>query len=801
MEFIRNNQMNIMSILMGVIAAIMFFTYVLKFQNKKVKQSLLFIELVTLIVLIADRSAYYFSGDTSQLGFWAVRISNFYVFLGIYMAEGFSCLYVKSIFEDMHKEKKATRRLDVAFAVSVFGACLLVVSQFTGLFYSFTENNIYQRSSGYIICIVIHFVTFMLQLSFIIQYFKSFSRKIGISLLIYDILPIISALFQIVFYGISFNTFALTFATIGLFVFALIDLNNSIAESKKREETMENEYRENTEQLFEQTVAVLSGSIDAKDKYTQGHSQRVANYSKQLAKMIGLTKDEQRELYFAALLHDVGKIGINDEIINKEGRLTAEEYAEIKKHPRIGSDILEKITLLPALRYGALCHHERYDGKGYPNGMKGDDIPLTARIISVADAYDAMTSKRSYREIIPQQHVREQLVMGMGTQFDPDIATKMIELIDRDFAYTMREQFKPEAIAEKTEFKFAEYLSDFSKPVWIIAVPTYIKLKTVTYDKKRDVFSMPSLIIFDSLDEKVHTNENVKKEMHYFEFLTVRADGELQRGEFRDIRIKKIPEGDIDSDRFRKACEDGIEIKYEMTRYKDHLRIVLTNPFQKTEYIVAVEDSIRYSYGTITGENCDVEILSVDKAEKEVEPDEIPRIAPEISYANGPEGDIPNIQISAWRFSHSKEIELKSKTDISFHSLSLPTSRLIWHCPFIVVFSADDGKFHGKGFQEYLVIRMDGECWSETELVQCSSYINKDMTFGDWATWKENNKKGTEGNISISIDENTLVIITENSGLTCVSRAVLPADVNRLYAVLTGDQCAITNIKISKTNR
>lgn len=799
MDLIRNNQVNIMAILMGVCASIIFFTHVLKFQNKKVKRSLLIIEILTLIVLTADRYAYYFRGDTSYIGYWMVRISNFLVFLAMYLAEGFFSLYVKYNFERANRETNATKRLHAAFAVSLFGAFLVILSQFTGLFYTINEENVYQRSQGYFVCMLVHFVTIVLQTSFIIQYFKSFSKRIRYSLLAYVLIPVVSALLQLVCYGISFNTFALSASCIGLFIFALIDLNNSLDESRNREKIIEHEFRDNMEQLFEQTIAVLSGSIDAKDKYTQGHSQRVADYSKQLAKMIGLPKEEQRVLYYSALLHDVGKIGINDTIINKEGRLTDEEYAEIKKHSQIGSDILEKITLFPALRYGALYHHERYDGKGYPKGMKGDDIPLTARIISVADAYDAMTSKRSYREIIPQQHVREQMVMGMGTQFDPEIATKMVELIDKDFEYTMREQFKPAAIVEKTEFKFAEYLSDCSRSLWIISVPTTIKVKSVTYDKQRDVFSMPSLVVFDSLDEKVHTKENVQKEMHYLEFLTVRADGEIHRGEFRDIRMNKMPEGDVDPERFREACEEGMEISYEMTRYKDHLRIILTNPFQKIEYIVAVQDSIRYSYGAITGENCDVEILSVDKAKAMVGPDEIPRIAPELSYADGPEGDIPNIQVPAWRFVHSEEIELRNKTDIHFRALSLPTSRLIWHCPFIVVFSSDDGKYHGDGYQEYLLIRMDGECWSESELVQCSSYINKSMEFGDWSSWKENNKRGVDGTISISQNGNSLVITTENSGLTCVSQATLPDTANGLYAVLTGDQCAITNIRITRT--
>ncbi len=137
-------------------------------------------------------------------------------------------------------------------------------------------------------------------------------------------------------------------------------------------------------------------------------------------------------MYYAALLHDVGKIGIDESIINKKGRLTEEEYEVIKQHPVMGNQILSSINEYPYLSIGAHYHHERYDGKGYPDKLKGEDIPEIARIISVADAYDAMSSNRSYREAIPQQLVREEIIKGAGTQFDPEIAGIMQHLIDID---------------------------------------------------------------------------------------------------------------------------------------------------------------------------------------------------------------------------------------------------------------------------------------------------------------------------------------------------------------------------------
>lgn len=140
------------------------------------------------------------------------------------------------------------------------------------------------------------------------------------------------------------------------------------------------------------------------------------------------------------LLHDVGKIGIPDAIINKTAKLTDEEYAEIKKHPVLGARILENITEFPKLATGARWHHERFDGKGYPDGIAGEDIPKEARIIAVADAYDAMSSRRSYRDVLPQKVVREEMEKGRGEQFDPVYADIMLAMIDEDTDYQMREK-------------------------------------------------------------------------------------------------------------------------------------------------------------------------------------------------------------------------------------------------------------------------------------------------------------------------------------------------------------------------
>ena len=216
-------------------------------------------------------------------------------------------------------------------------------------------------------------------------------------------------------------------------------LQNHLKEEVKKQTRTAEERRKKLERLTAQVMLTLANTIDAKDKYTNGHSIRVAEYAKELAKRDGKTEKEQEDIFFIGLLHDIGKIGIPNAIINKSSKLSDEEYNLIKAHPQIGANILNNMTEIEGVSIGAHWHHERYDGKGYPDGLKGEEIPEIARIISVADVYDTMASKRSYRDILPQNVVREEIEKGKGTQFDPHFAELMLQIIDEDTEYQLRE--------------------------------------------------------------------------------------------------------------------------------------------------------------------------------------------------------------------------------------------------------------------------------------------------------------------------------------------------------------------------
>ena len=212
----------------------------------------------------------------------------------------------------------------------------------------------------------------------------------------------------------------------------LVRLQNQLAEEVERK-------TEENESMLLHIVRALADAIDAKDTYTNGHSGRVADYSREIARRYGYPEEELRKIYMMGLLHDVGKIGIPDAVINKPAKLNEDEFDIIMNHPVMGARILKNIKQFPQLTDASRWHHERYDGTGYPDRLKGEEIPEAARIISVADSYDAMTSRRSYREPLTQDAVRNEIIGGRGTQFDPRFADIMLRMIDEDKDFEMRE--------------------------------------------------------------------------------------------------------------------------------------------------------------------------------------------------------------------------------------------------------------------------------------------------------------------------------------------------------------------------
>ena len=189
------------------------------------------------------------------------------------------------------------------------------------------------------------------------------------------------------------------------------------------------ETNQKLEKAYMESIETLRYTVEAKDPYTKGHSDRVAQYSLLIGKKMGLSEEEQNKLLIGGLFHDIGKIGVPDTILRKTDRLTDEEYSEIKNHPSIGAHILAPATIFQEIIPIVKHHHEKYDGRGYPSQLKGEDIPLYARIAAVADTFDAMTSKRPYRDALPVETVIAEVERCKGTQFDPQIADIFLDIL------------------------------------------------------------------------------------------------------------------------------------------------------------------------------------------------------------------------------------------------------------------------------------------------------------------------------------------------------------------------------------
>ena len=309
-----------------------------------------------------------------------------------------------------------------------------MVAQFTNLYYTIDSFNNYARTPTFPISYVVPLLTVILEELCVILYRKQLSRGFFCSLMLCIVLPTVMSFLQVFLYGVSLITLSTALMVIIFYIYSLGDLNHTVAKARTAEIEFYKESERKEAAMFEQTAEALASAIDAKDRYTHGHSARVAMISRQIAKVANFSDKDCTQIYFAALLHDVGKIGVRDEIINKVGKLTDEEFEEIKQHPILGYHILSTIKQSPSLSIGAHYHHERYDGTGYPEGLSGEDIPEVARIIAVADAYDAMTSSRSYRNALPRQTMIEELTRGMGKQFDPKFDRIMLHIIGADEA-------------------------------------------------------------------------------------------------------------------------------------------------------------------------------------------------------------------------------------------------------------------------------------------------------------------------------------------------------------------------------
>lgn len=228
----------------------------------------------------------------------------------------------------------------------------------------------------------------------------------------------------------------------------LIESGIKSIEQMKTIQKINEELRDKNDELekaYLDTIGILRQTVEAKDPYTRGHSDRVSEFAVLIGTKMGLDEKTIHILKIGGLFHDIGKIGIPDSILLKESKLSDDEYSQIKNHPTIGAHILGNATVFQDIIPIVKHHHERYDGRGYPSQLAGTDIPLIARITAVADAFDAMTSKRTYRDSLPIEKVKEEIERCSGTQFDPEIAKLFLGILNNEYNSILEIQDKYKA--------------------------------------------------------------------------------------------------------------------------------------------------------------------------------------------------------------------------------------------------------------------------------------------------------------------------------------------------------------------
>lgn len=409
--------------LIGICLLLMVFTFITDSISKKRKRLLFLMAFTAMMLLFTDRFARLYDGSPTVIDGYIVRISKFFAYwLNLVIVYIFT-QYLKDLLRKEGHLDRPPKSLKIVDYILLAGTLVLVASQFISIYYYYDENNVYHRATWYPISYAVPFLAMIVLVSIITRHRKSLSKRLFAPLVLFAILPLVASVFHFFFHKFTFTTGSVVGMTVLLYCFSILDANEIMKTAHEKEVA-------NTKLMIEQTALALAEAIDAKDAYTSGHSRRVAELSAKIAEKAGKDKEYCEEIYLTGLLHDVGKIGVPNAIINKETKLTDEEYEVIKTHPVRGKEILSKISISPNLPIGANYHHERYDGKGYPEGLKGQEIPEIARIIAVADTYDAMASRRSYRNSLPMEKIRDELIKGMGKQFDTKFANIMVDMID-----------------------------------------------------------------------------------------------------------------------------------------------------------------------------------------------------------------------------------------------------------------------------------------------------------------------------------------------------------------------------------
>ncbi|MCR5121134.1 MAG: HD domain-containing protein [Ruminococcus sp.] len=777
-ELIRAHHLNIMLMLCGACGILILLVLITRSVSKRRKHDLLLMEVMSFLLLWFDRLAYIYAGDPSSKAYYMVRISNFLVFfLTSGSVFGFN-RYLSGILTEEGKIDALPKRLKTVGVMTVCGMILAVISAFTGLYYFFDENNLYHRGKGFLIAYIIPVLAPALLYTVIVRYKNLFSRRMYITLTLYLFVPVLCGILQIFTYGISIVNMSMVAVSVSLYISTYIDMTYMVEHAHRTEIQYFRNIQTRMQRLFAQTADAFVSAVERRDEHLKGSAARTAEFAKKIAALSGKNNDDCEKVYYAALLHDVGMIAIPDDMIND-----ADSDGEIARQKTvIGGEILSGIAEYPYLAQAAYYCRENYDGTGFPEGLKGSNIPEIARIVAVADAYVDMTTDKRSHDAAPGIIARESIIKGSGERFDPAFAELMLRIIDED----IKEELDGETTLPESSLSCGEYRESVSAGIQVESKVKHISFECFP-DESGDKFSAPAIILFDSFDKRIHRDEKTIKKYNYFEYGEIWFDKHMISTGVRKAEVTEISKNE----------DNGNSTRYEITaaKFEDHLRLVMSGPELTKEIVIALPDSTRSVYIGLTGEHCRLTDIKAEQTEETVSEGDIPRVAKPISYIDHMESDIKNVQIDRTRSASTEGIEIDRRFSLVFHTMSLPGANLIWHCPYVVLFSSDDGLVGGANYREYALIKLNGENEEVNSSALNRFTVNRRADFPGWEVWQEKNRSGMECEVSFERKGSRIIVGTENLGIEieCVT-TVEPSD--RVYAALTGDQVALTDIRL-----
>lgn len=736
-DFIRAHQMNIMLCLCAICASMAVMLVHTHFLSKNRKWILMGMEILATLLLFFDRLAYVYAGDPSSTGYVMVRLTNFFVFFITSAIVFCFNFYLIDLLKNEGKQSSVPRRLFFTGITSIVGMLLAIVSVFIDLYYYFDAQNFYHRGSGFLIAYIVPTVCPLVQFTAVIKNRNYFSKFIYTALLLYIFVPLAMGILQIFTYGISIVNISMVLVSIFMFFFNYLDENAAVKKAHEIEIQGFKDAQKKINAFYEEACAAYAHTIETKDDETKGRCLRTAQIARRIAQKAEMSEEDCDRIYFAAYLSDAN----------------ADALACIKEHPYLGETT-------------------KYVGQRY-----NKDLPVYARLITVAKAYERMIHDPS----IPTFYVRETFIREAGAKFDPLFAKLAFQILDEQ---TKAGEFIEAASQMQTELTCTDYRDSISTGIFVSQNVTDITFECSTLEADKP-FSDPSIVLFDSFDAQVKNTPEEIDAHKYLEYGEVWFDAHTISNGARNIEVRNVTEH-ADSGRYKISC----------MRYEDHLLLKMYGLKKDFDVIIALPSASKAAYIGLTGENVHISNIAIHKTEQKAQEQDIPRIAQKIDYTARIKSDIPNIQMVKPLEHFTTPIEVKDKMRLHFHAQSLPDANLVWHCPYVILYSSDDKKVYGKNFHEYAMIKFDGEDNGSNRFAENSFIMKKTDSFKNWDDWKEQNKAGYECQIEFFKTGNEVTIKTQNKGISIQNTSKILDGAKDIYVTLTGDQIALTDIRV-----